>query len=333
MSEPTPSILFMDDEPNSDVVSHALERLRANGFQVDLIETLGEAVAACYRQHYQVFILDIDMSHQAVDEDGDGVQVLKGLMALHNQTRVILFSGAGTVKHWFQAANAHCHAYIHKLDRDPDSGADSVDRLLSAVRNAIDTPLRTAPLTPSTAPSRVLLVGDDTALNAIAHQAVNEVLGADWVVDEQTLSVEQTLAANDYGVMLILQPEFKMRARVRESLAKLLARSPRPQCIIGCEGRDEFRPSILDLANHHPFRLIDLLHPHWDAQLRDALQAARYWYSQTEIQTADPEALRRYQILLPEDIDEELQDALDEFVLELESSLAQSSSSAPNRSG
>lgn len=332
MSEPIPSLLFMDDEPDSDVVGHALERLRADGFQVDVVETLGEAVAACYRHYYRVFVLDIDMSHQAVDEDGDGVQVLRGLMALHNQTRVILFSGAGTVNHWFQAANAHCHAYIHKLDRDPDTGADSVERLLNAVREAMDAPPRPSPLTPDAPPSRVLLVGDEAALNARARQAVGEALGADWVIDECALSADLELEPDAYGLILILQRQFKLRARVREALARLLTQAPGPQCIVGCEGRDEFRPSILDIANRHPFRLIDLLQPRWEDRLREALQAGRQWYGQTEIQTADPESLSRYQVLLPEDLDEDRLDELDALSIEFESD-EDAQSSAAGHSG
>lgn len=316
MSAPIPSLLFMDDEPHSDLVGHALERLRARGWQVDFVETLGEAVAACYRRYYQVFILDIDMSHQAVDEDGDGVQILKGLMALHNQTRVILFSGAGTVSHWFQAANAHCHAYIHKLDRDPDSGADSIERLCNAVRDACDTPSRPSILTPGTPPTRLLLVGEDAELTARARHITAAALGADWMVDQHPLSPDLALAADRYGVALILQPEFKLRARVRDALARLLALSPAPQCLVACEGRDEFRPSILELANRHPFRLVDLLHPRWEGHLHEALQAARRWYGQVEIQPLDPEALRRDQVLLAEDLDPEQQDALDALAFE-----------------
>lgn len=324
MSESSPSILFMDDEPHSDLVSHALERLRASGFEVDFVATLGEAIAACYRRYYQVFILDIDMSHQAVDEDGDGVRVLKGLMALHNQTRVILFSGAGTVPHWFQAANAHCHAYLHKLDRDPDTGADSIERLLNAVRDALDAPPRPSALTPIPAPPRVRLIGDDPELNAIAHQAVGAALGADWTIDTCQLGADLTLEPGADGILLILQRQFSLRVQVRATLARLLAQSPTPQCIVCCEGRDEYRPSILELANRHPFRLIDLLHPRWDDQLRDALQAARQWYGQTEIQQADPGILGRYQVLLPEDLDQDVQDELDarEFDLEDDADLA-----------
>jgi len=293
----------MDDEPDSDVVSHAVERLRASGYQVDMIETLGEAVAACYRCDYRVFVLDIDMSHQAIDEEGDGVQMLKRLMALHNQTRVILFSGAGTVNHWFQAANAHCHAYIHKLDRDPDSGADSVERLLHAVREAMDAPPRPSSLTPGAPPARLLLVGEDAALNVRARQIAGEALGDGWMIDERSLSADLELASDGYGLVLILQPQFQLRARVREALARLLALAPRPQCIVGCEGRDELRPSILALANRHPFRLIDLLQPNWEHEVRAALLAGLQWYGQTEIQTADPEHLPRSRILLAEDLD------------------------------
>jgi len=137
MSETRPKILFMDDEPTSDIVTHAMERLRTAGFAVDFVETMSEAIEAYYQKYYDGFILDIDMSHQAADQEGDGVKVLKRFISLHNQTRVILFSGAGTVQHWFQAANAHCYAYVHKLDHDQTTGDDSIEILIRQARAAV----------------------------------------------------------------------------------------------------------------------------------------------------------------------------------------------------
>lgn len=58
----------------------------------------------------------------------------------------------------------------------------------------------------------------------------------------------------------------------------LLAKSPFPQVIVGCEARDEYQSAILFLANHHPFRLLDLSKDDWGASLEQAIKAAHIWY-------------------------------------------------------
>ena len=313
MSETTARILFMDDEPYSDVVIQALARLRGCGFIVDFVESLGEAIEAYYSRYYDVFILDIDMSHQSVDEDGDGVEVLKLFVSLHNQTKVILFSGAGTVPHWFQAASAHCYAYIHKLDDDPETGAHSIDRLVDVVQAALAT--RPVPTSPARVapPSKALLVGDDTELFSTARTAIAEVLGADWAIEECSLNTALDADPAAQGVIVVAQRKFEMRASVRDVLARLLAVVPRPQTIVCCEGRDDLRPSTLFIANHHPFRMLDVTNPQWMAQLRKALEDAHIWYAQQEIQKADPDAIRRVHIVLPEDLGEATRAALEEM--------------------
>jgi hypothetical protein len=72
----------------------------------------------------------------------------------------------------------------------------------------------------------------------------------------------------------------------------LLANSPFPQVIVGCEARDEYQSAILFLADHHPFRLLDLSKDDWGASLEQAIKAAHTWYGRREIFQADPDALR-----------------------------------------
>lgn len=311
MSEKNPKILFMDDEPASDIVVNAIERLRDAGFVVDFVQTMSEAIEAYYQKYYDVFVLDIDMSHQAHDQEGDGVKVLKRFISLHNQTRVILFSGAGTVQHWFQAANAHCYAYVHKLYNDPITGADSIDMLISQVRVATtgaSTPVIPFEMKP---PTRALLVGDDPELTGPARAVIEQALGVDWSVDVITLNALDAIALSAYGVLVILQRTFSTRSSERDALAKVLAIAPKPQTIVGCEGRDECRPSILYIANQHPFRLIDLTDPQWANRLRQALNDARLWYGKPEIFQADMDALQRIHITLPEDIAELWEEVID----------------------
>ncbi len=81
-----------------------------------------------------------------------------------------------------------------------------------------------------------------------------------------------------------------------------MAVAPKPQTLIGCEGRDQSRPSILYIANRHPFRLLDLSDSAWPVCLQQALRDARIWYGKPEIFEADMDALRRIHITLPEDI-------------------------------
>jgi len=109
-----------------------------------------------------------------------------------------------------------------------------------------------------------------------------------------------TVELTAYGAVVVLQRTFSTRAKVREALAKVLATAPQPQTIIGCEGRDESRPSILYMANRHPFRLLDLSDAQWPMLLRQALSDARLWYGKSEIFEADLDALRRIHITLPE---------------------------------
>lgn len=311
MSEKNPKILFMDDEPASDIVVNAIERLRDAGFAVDFVQTMSEAIEAYYQKYYDVFVLDIDMSHQAHDQEGDGVKVLKRFISLHNQTRVILFSGAGTVQHWFQAANAHCYAYVHKLYNDPITGADSIDMLISQVRAATtgaSTPVIPFEMKP---PARALLVGDDPELTGPARAVIEQALGVDWSVDVTTLNALDAVALSAYAVLVILQRTFSTRSSERDALAKALANAPKPQTIVGCEGRDECRPSILYIANQHPFRLIDLTDPQWANRLRQALSDARLWYGKPEIFQADMDALQRIHITLPEDIAELWEEVID----------------------
>ncbi|MBK1641982.1 hypothetical protein CKO12_08880 [Chromatium okenii] len=170
------------------------------------------------------------------------------------------------------------------------------------------------PLIPPPPPPTLLLLGGEPDVEATLRQAMTAALGADWALDTQPLSAAATLNPALYGVIVILQHTFSTRNSVREALAQVLAAAPCPQIIVCCDGRDELRPSILYLANHHPFRLLDLMQPQWALHLQSALQEACLWYGQTEIQLADADALQRMHLILPEDFGlEDGDDLFDEY--------------------
>ncbi len=124
--QPDISVLLMDDEPMSPIIQATVQILRQEGFHLDLVESVAQAVESYYQRFYDVFVLDIDMN----DTEGDGLKVLKRFISLHNQTQVIMFSGAGTTPDWFEAANAHCFAYVAKDEND------AIDLLIGHIRAA-----------------------------------------------------------------------------------------------------------------------------------------------------------------------------------------------------
>lgn len=301
------SILFMDDEPTSTIVEVALQRMKDQGYRVDFVDTMSQAIEAYYQHPYDVFVLDIDMSHRAEDLEGDGVQVLKRFVSLHNQTQVILFSGAGTVPHWFAAANAHCFAYIAKDEHDPAENKDSVDLLLEKIQQAIlsysakRSPLLSRELSQQNIPQRVLLLEKGGGFEKDAQIVIEQQLPEWDLTTGHWDQVDGLLPQIDsYGAVIILALFFDMRTRTKTVLSQLSEKSPCPPVLVGCLGKDEYRPSILYLANLHPFRMMDLNHPQWPQHLKESLIAAQTWYGKREIFPADLSALQRIHITLPE---------------------------------
>jgi hypothetical protein len=95
---------------------------------------------------------------------------------------------------------------------------------------------------------------------------VRQTLGDQWetVFTASLQEMAQQLKTEDYGIGIILQEVFKLRAREKELLRTILAQSPRPQMLVGCLGQDELQHSILFIANRHPFQ-VKKRHKSWFA--------------------------------------------------------------------
>ncbi len=296
MNEKTVSVLFMDDEPASEIVGIAVDWMTDEGFEVDVVESMRDAVDAFYEKFYDVFVLDIDMSLNPDGEEGDGVNVLKRFVALHNRTSVIMFSGAGTVPHWFAAANAHCYAYVHKNEKN------SVPRLVEFIRKSKEDKKSPEKFVDKNCPSRVLVFDGDGKYRERIEKATTEALGNDWIVETTgSLSDAKRMVEQDdgFGIVLLFQDLFKLYAEEKGAIASILSRSPAPQVVVGCMGEDQYQPSILFIANNRPFRMIDTNVPAWPERLQEALKDAVVWYGQREIFQADPEAIKRMRVALP----------------------------------
>lgn len=294
MQENPVSVLLMDDEPMSAIVQASLQVLRDEGFDTDLAESVREAVEAYYEKFYDVFVLDIDMN----DPEGDGIRVLKRFISLHNRTKVIMFSGAGTKFDWFKAANSHCFAYVAK----DENGA--LDLLVQYIRAAAETHPRISrsALRKGTCPQKILLYCKDPELRKEGEAVIVKSLGEQWKIipaDDLEDAAAALESERDYGAVLLLQEFFSADSGTRDTMKRILSVSPKPHGIVGCSGEDEYRPSILQTANLHPFRMISLSEPDWKERLEAALTAARSWYGKEEIFKADMEALERIQVTLP----------------------------------
>lgn len=286
------SLLLMDDEPTSPIIQATVEILRMEGFHLDVAETITRAVDLYYQKFYDVFILDIDMN----DPDGNGINILKRFVSLHNQTRVIMFSGAGTKFDWFEAANAHCFAYVAKDEND------ATDLLIAHIRSAAESRKRfRSALRKEICPRKILMYCREKALRETAEAAIAGTFPEPWETTVCDSLEEIPDNPSDYGVIILLQDIFSTDFHVQERMKKILSVSPKPHVIVGCRGEDEYRPSILHIANLHPFRMISLSVPDWMSRLESAVKSAVSWYGREEILRADMDALRRVRVTLPED--------------------------------
>jgi FixJ family two-component response regulator len=302
-SRPIP-VLLMDDEPSSPIIQATLELLRQEGFRVDFVETMSQAIESYYLHIHRVMVLDIDMSHLPDKQQGDGVKILKRFMSLHNNTRVIMFSGAGTVNHWFEAANAHCFAYIDKYEEDAIAVLSEWIRKAAALTT--EQPSRpSSSFCRPVCPKRVAVFAHEPVFQTTVMKTLHSVLSADWQIDV-TNSLESMkgllVEKDDFGIFLLFQDVFQMEPAVMTALNDILSVSPRPQVIVGCLGNPGSQPSIQYMANRHPFRMINLSQNDWTVQLAEAVQSAWKWYGAREIFHADAEALKRIHIAIPSDV-------------------------------
>ncbi|RLC18766.1 MAG: hypothetical protein DRI57_07940 [Deltaproteobacteria bacterium] len=144
-----------------------------------------------------------------------------------------MFSGAGTVPHWFEAANAHCHAYIAKDE------SDAVGQLITRIGFAVGDPGRSRPmLRKKSCPQRLLVYCKDDKFRETAVSVIAGTLGDKWEISESeslTTAAEDLKRPEDYGMVLLIQEMFSTRSSEKANLKKILSVSPRPHVIVACQ--------------------------------------------------------------------------------------------------
>ncbi len=137
-SQPTPRILVVDDEPR--IVSFVSRALASRGFQVDKAGTIGRARNLARMQRYGLIVLDLRMP------DGDGVDLLRELVAEQPDVRVLVLSAVGDVDTRVRCLRVGAADYLSK----PFSITELVARVNARLRDpshgAAEKELRVGPV-------------------------------------------------------------------------------------------------------------------------------------------------------------------------------------------
>jgi len=99
-------LLIVDDD--SIIVESLSEFLRLEGYSVDGVESVRQAVAALEQQDFQVIITDVNMT------DSDGFDLLRIAKDRYPETVVIMITGYGTIDSAVEAIKLGAYDYLTK---------------------------------------------------------------------------------------------------------------------------------------------------------------------------------------------------------------------------
>jgi two-component system response regulator RegA len=120
---PDKSLLVLDDDaPLRTRLGRALEQ---RGFDVRMVESVAEAVAAVKAQPPAYAVLDLRLG------DGTGLQVVEAIQAARPDARVVMLTGYGNIATAVQAVKAGAIDYLPK-----PADADDVMRALLNAKEA-----------------------------------------------------------------------------------------------------------------------------------------------------------------------------------------------------
>ncbi len=117
------SLLLVDDDP--DLLFTQAEYFAMHGIEVETSNTAKQAIAACQRKKIDVIITDFRMPGMS------GLELLKNLKDIGENSEVIVFTGYGTVESAIEAIRSGAYSYLLK--------PMSMDRLLIEVQKAAQT--------------------------------------------------------------------------------------------------------------------------------------------------------------------------------------------------
>ena len=217
-----------------------------------------------------------------------GSDVAEIYRGLDNRFAVIMYSARGTVEDWFRVGNRHIFGYVHK-----NSSRLLLEELVAMVqRGGHHHPLwnRT-----SHTPNRRCALSRDRIAGPLGRRlwcswSKRRSVQGSHVYDDRNARAGR--AGRTRGRIARRRP-VQRQAQVLETIERICGVQPRPQIVIGCEGRDESEDSIMHVLNARPFRMIDLLSADASQALADAVRAAAAWYGGNEYFSVESEYVHR----------------------------------------
>ena len=100
------NILIIDDDPNARKTLGNI--LRAKGFEVEEASTGSEAIRSCETKFFNLVLIDVRLP------DTSGLEVLKVVRAINEDTVAIMMTGYGSLDSSIEAVNKGAYSYITK---------------------------------------------------------------------------------------------------------------------------------------------------------------------------------------------------------------------------
>jgi len=185
MSETTPHVLIVDDDPGIRMALNA--NFLRQGWTSETAAGVRQALNLIDRKSYDLVISDMRMP------DGDGMEVLEMVRATAPQTAVILLTAHGSVS---QAVESMRHGAFDYLTKPVsfDQLRSMADRVLKGAKHQAPAPVETAVAAP-VPQSNGHIVGTSPALLAALERArAAASTGADVLVEAESGAGKELLA-------------------------------------------------------------------------------------------------------------------------------------------
>lgn len=274
-------ILFLDDEifSNEDPDNPAIiawEELKENGYNIEVTDKMSEVLDAYYKDYYHLYILDIDMGKVDDIFEGNGATVGEFLRRMSSISNVVVYSARGKVSDWLTAANFHFNEYVHKEQGELG--------LLAAVDRVFEQSAQKEIKIPS--------------FNRVEHDNFALAYYEDCLISKQFIEknidnlkfqelneIVDSLQTQKPNLVLIMFPKMPEMIYIEEfekKIKQITQSQPLPNVVICVNASTEDR-RILKLVNARPFRILNLESATFQAEFKDAVDKALFWYGEEEI--------------------------------------------------
>ncbi|HOD55193.1 MAG TPA: response regulator [Candidatus Cloacimonadota bacterium] len=273
-------ILFLDDEVykhdgNPAEIAH--EAIKEAGYNIEVVDKMSDVIDAYYKNYYHLYILDIDMSKVSDNFEGNGATVGEVLRRLSSISKVVVYSGAGRVNDWVKSANFHFYYYVQKEESD--------SKLLSI----IDEVFQSTTTQSIKIPSFESIEHDNKILVYYAEcQIEKEYLNSHLESPQYFDSLDTLKTALDSSkpklIVIMMQEVVKTfkGPDIISTINQLTAYQPVPN-VIFCLDASQEKPTILDVVNARPFRIVNIESSNFEKEFQEAVDKALFWFGENEI--------------------------------------------------